>query len=126
MALSNCSTFSLLFFSYFLIMSTLAQSKVVVDITNNLPNDTPDQLKFRCGGEAWNNLKVGDHYKGTPSTDQDFECSAVWGRWLSTWSAYETKAYKGHDTVYWSVRKDGFYRSWEGSNWSLIQKWDTE
>ncbi|CAL0301242.1 unnamed protein product [Lupinus luteus] len=124
MAFRNCFTFSLLFLSYFLIMSTLAKS-IVVDIQNNLPKDAPEQLKIRCGEDPWFDLKVGDHYNRTPSTDQVFECHAVWGRWFTTWSAYDTNQSKGHSTVYWLVKKDGFYRSWEGSKWTLTEKWYT-
>nr|KYP46853.1 hypothetical protein KK1_031556 [Cajanus cajan] len=36
---------------------------------------------------------------------------------------YQTQRDKGHPTVYWSVRKDGFYLSWDASNWNLVEPW---
>ncbi|OIV95771.1 hypothetical protein TanjilG_20221 [Lupinus angustifolius] len=126
MAFRNCFTFSLVFLSYFLIMSTLAKSNVVLDIENNLPNDKPGLFKFRCGGDDWFNLRFGDHYIRTAPADPDYECNAIWGRWFTIWKAYDTNEFKGHDKVYWLVKEDGFYRSWEGSNWTHDGNWYTE
>lgn len=132
MAFRDCSfTFFLVFLSFcFLSMlSTLAWAHVphiVVDIRNDLPHDTLDQLSLRCGRGSSFTLKLGDHYNQTLPTDQDFECTAIWSRWFTTWNAYEAKSYKGQDTVYWLVKKDGFYRSWDGSKWELVEHWYTD
>ncbi|KAK7245673.1 hypothetical protein RIF29_40521 [Crotalaria pallida] len=116
-------------FFYFLIMSTLAwphMPHAVVDIRNDLPNNTAEQLTLRCGEDSSFNLKLGDHHNRTLTMDQDLECTAVWSRWFTTWNAYEAKRYQGQDTVFWLVRKDGFYRSWDGSKWKRVGYWYTD
>jgi len=122
-------TFFLLFLSfYFLSMSTLARPQshspnTVVDIRNDLPNNTKDQLELRCGHSPFFVLKLGHHYNSTIPVDQDFECIAASSRWFTTWDVYHVKRDKGYQTVYWSVRNNGFYHSWDGSTWKLLEKW---
>ncbi|KAH1146391.1 hypothetical protein GmHk_15G043251 [Glycine max] len=50
----------------------------------------------------------------------------LWLPWFTTWDAYHALRDKGYHPVYWSVRKDGFYHSWDGSKWKLLEDWYTE
>ena len=125
-------TFFLLFQSfYFLNTSTLARPQshrpnTVVYIRNDLPNNTKEQLELGCDKSPFFYLKLGQHHNNTITVDQDSKCTAEWLPWFTTWDVYHAKRDKGYQTVYWSVRKHGFYHSWGGSNWKLLEKWYTE
>lgn len=98
----------------------------LVDIRNDLPNKTNVQLILSCDKGSSFHLKPSHHHNCTLTVDQDFECTAMWSPWFTTWDAYHAKRDKGHHIVYWSVRKDGFYHSWDGSKWKLLEDWNTE
>ncbi|RDX67973.1 hypothetical protein CR513_53091, partial [Mucuna pruriens] len=99
--------FLLLVSFYCLSTSSLARSQTVVDIRNDLPDKS-------------------EHYNHTVIVDQDSECFASWGSLFTTWEAYQVNRDKGHQIIYWSVRKDGFYESWDGSKWNFIERWYSE
>lgn len=146
MALGDSFTFFLLLFLSFLCFlsttTTTTQARphrhrvVIVDIQNDLPNTTQEVqniLELRCDPDPFSYLKPGDHYNRTlqvvDDDDEDrtsLECIAEWSRWFTTWDAYEANRDKAHHTVRWSVRKDGFYHSWDGSKWKLLEDWYTE
>lgn len=122
-------TFSLLFLSFYcLITSTTPQHQTVfVEIRNDLPKKTDVQLELDCDHGSSFDLKLGDDYNRTITTvDQDLECTAAWSPLFTTWDVYKAKRYKGFQTVYWSVRNDGFYRSFDGSQWKFVEQWYTE
>lgn len=147
MALGDSFTFFLLLFlSFFCFLCTSTTATharphrhrvVVVDIQNDLPNTTQEEvqniLELRCDPDPFSYLKPGDNYNRTlqvvDDDDEDrtsLECIAEWSRWFTTWDAYEANRDKAHHTVRWSVRKDGFYHSWDGSKWKLLEDWYTE
>lgn len=146
MALGDSFTFFLLLFLSFLCFlsttTTTTQARphrhrvVIVDIQNDLPNTTQEVqniLELRCDPDPFSYLKPGDNYNRTlqvvDDDDEDrtsLECIAEWSRWFTTWDAYEANRDKAHHTVRWSVRKDGFYHSWDGSKWKLLEDWYTE
>ncbi|KAK7395660.1 hypothetical protein VNO78_16225 [Psophocarpus tetragonolobus] len=114
------------FFQLLLLSTSLARSQTFVDLRNDLPNNTKAQLNLRCGKGSDFYLKLGDHLNNSLTLDQDFVCNAAWSRWFTTWDAYHAERDKDHHIVYWSVRKDGFYHSWDGSKWNLLEGWHTE
>ena len=102
------------------------EETVVVDIRNALPNNTQmATLKLRCGGASLD-LKLGDHYNESAKMDQSLGCTAVWMPWFTSWDAFEAKRDKGHHYIYWLVKKDGFYHSWDKSLWKKVEEWYTE
>ncbi|KAK7303118.1 hypothetical protein RJT34_14019 [Clitoria ternatea] len=117
-------TLFLLFLSFYCRSTpTLAGHATLVDIRNDLPSNPP--LKLQCGEGSFD-LKAGQHYNRTLPADQGFGCTAVWTPWFSSWDAYDVKRDKGHSTVYWSLKKDGFYLSFDGSKWKFIDYWQTD
>ncbi|RDX79560.1 hypothetical protein CR513_39997, partial [Mucuna pruriens] len=119
--------FLLLLLSFYCVStSTLASSHTVVDIRNDLPHKTEVQLVLGCDKGSSFHLKPGHHHNRTLTLNQDFECTATWLPWFTTWDAYHAERDKGHHTIYWSIRKDGFYHSWNGSKWKLQEDWYTE
>ncbi|KAG4971274.1 hypothetical protein AAZX31_13G200100 [Glycine max] len=126
-------TFFLLFLSLYCLSTSTLNARpyshkphTVVDILNDLPNNPKVQLELRCDEGSSFYLKLGHRHNHTLTADQDSECTAMWLPWFTTWDAYHAVRDKGHHSVYWSVRKDGFYHSWDGSNWKLLEDWYSE
>ncbi|KAK7412580.1 hypothetical protein VNO78_04053 [Psophocarpus tetragonolobus] len=115
-----------IFFHLLLLSKSHARPQTFVDIRNDLPKNTKAQLELSCNKGSYFHLKLGDHLNSSLTVDQDFECTAAWSRWFTTWDAYHAERDKDHHTVYWSVRKDGFYHTWDGSKWNLLEHWYTE
>ncbi|KAL2341136.1 hypothetical protein Fmac_009076 [Flemingia macrophylla] len=118
----------LLFLSFCLNTSTLATPHTVVAILNDLPkpNKTQVQLLLSCDKGSSFHLKPGHGHNVNLTVDRDLECTATWWPWFTTWDVYHVSRDKGHHKVNWSVRKEGFYHSWDGSNWRLLEDWYTE
>lgn len=129
MASQNYLTFFALFFFVYSLSTTttLASPKpVIFDIRNDLPNNVAGDLALRCGQDATSHPKIGEHYKRSFKVDQSLECNAQWTRFFLTWDGYQEKRDGGHSTIYWSVRKDGFYHSFDASNWIRLETWETD
>jgi hypothetical protein len=121
--------FALFFFSFhFLSTTTLAASPhvVVFDIRNDLPYNALGSLAIRCDEDATAHINVGVHYKRTFQVNQSIRCVGSWSNLFNTWDGYKENRDVGHSTIYWSVRKDGFYHSLDGSNYKLLELWQTE
>ncbi|CAL0320639.1 unnamed protein product [Lupinus luteus] len=52
------------------------------------------------------------------------DCTMVFGSVCARLFLYDPKIDAGHNGVYWSVRKDGVYRSWDNSKWDKRANWD--
>ncbi|KAJ6388157.1 hypothetical protein OIU77_026683 [Salix suchowensis] len=52
-----------------------------------------------------------------------YSCAAQWQRYIESWNGYELPRDENHGTVYWLVKKDGFYRSWDKASWELENPW---
>lgn len=50
-------------------------------------------------------------------------CHAQWGHSEATFNAFDAQSDLGHVTVYWLVKLDGFYRSWDNFNWGKRASW---
>nr|KYP46854.1 hypothetical protein KK1_031557 [Cajanus cajan] len=122
MALPKCFLYVVLVSFYCLSASTVGRSQTVVDIRNDLPKKSQVQLQLRCGKGSSFNLKLGAHSTLTVGA-QDLACSFLWTPFFATLDVYQAQRDKGHRTVYWSVRQDGFYQSSDASNWKFVDRW---
>lgn len=57
-------------------------------------------------------------------TNDIYVCFAEWGAIYAWFNAYDPiKDDKGKPIVYWSIRIDGFYKSWDKVNWVGVTDW---
>lgn len=130
MAYQNYFTFFTLFFSFYVLISKsfAIQNTVVFDIRNDLPSNNLGGLAVGCNKSDYTcHINVGDHYNRTFQVGQSWECNAAWSRYFTFgWEVYQEKRDKGHPTIYWSVREDGFYHSLDASHWKLLAQWYSE
>jgi hypothetical protein len=103
----------------------------VVHVTNALPVKS-EPVKVECTSEHTNThlgihtLNVGDDYQWTVVENALHYCQAEWGRWFASWHAFEPDRDVSHGTVYWLVKNDGFYLSWDNSSWVRQETWQTD
>ena len=128
----HCGRFAFLFFfafSFINLPTNVRSQKtemVVVDIQNALPNNTQTAaLTLWCGGASLV-LKLGDHHTESVKMDQSLGCTALWLPFFTSWDAFEVSRDKGHQNIYWLVKKDGFYHSWDKSSWKKLEEWRSE
>ncbi|KAK4372815.1 hypothetical protein RND71_008199 [Anisodus tanguticus] len=58
-------------------------------------------------------------------TNDIYVCFARWGNFWAYFNAYDPlKEDKGRPIVYWSIRLEGFYKSWDKANWTGVTEWD--
>ncbi|KAK7331364.1 hypothetical protein VNO77_25587 [Canavalia gladiata] len=121
MAFHDCIVvFSLLF-----LCLVVDGREIVVDIETDLRSQTGTQLKIDCG-KGFSNLTTGNHLKQSVSAEQDLTCTAEWTLFFNTWDAFVSKKDQSHNTIFWSIRKDGFYRSFDGKDFKLVDYWSSE
>jgi hypothetical protein len=132
MAFQNQFTlFAIFFFFAFNFLSTTttlaSPHTVVLDIRNDLPNNGLGDLAIECNHLNISHIKVGVHYNQTFQLNEiSLECYALWSTYFLSWDGFQEKRDGGHSIIYWSVRKDGFYHSFDASNYKLLEMWETE
>ncbi|KAK7331365.1 hypothetical protein VNO77_25588 [Canavalia gladiata] len=112
-------------FSLLFVCLVVDGREIVVDIKNDLPIKTGTLLQVRCG-EGFSNLPPGNHLKQSVSADKNLSCTATWMQLFNSWDAFLAKTDQSHNTVFWSIRKDGFYRSFDGKDFKFVERWGTE
>ncbi|KAG6668903.1 hypothetical protein I3843_01G197200 [Carya illinoinensis] len=104
----------------------------VVHVMNSLPKSSPYPLKIQCksknmqvrhGEEV---LKVGDDYRWTVEKNEIYYCQAVWFRFFASWHAFQPQRDLSNETVYWLIKDNGFFHSWDNSSWVRKETWQTE
>ncbi|KAF3662339.1 hypothetical protein FXO38_03905 [Capsicum annuum] len=57
-------------------------------------------------------------------TNDAYVCDAQWGDVSTFFIAYDPLVFdKGHTIVYWLIRDDGLFKSWDKINWMFIGGW---
>ncbi|XVF84687.1 hypothetical protein PTKIN_Ptkin17bG0057700 [Pterospermum kingtungense] len=75
-----------------------------------------------CMGEEWK-LKPGEHFRITRWPDRQYICKAENGSKKGSWLAFDSLRDFLHQDVFWSVREDGFYFSYDQSNGEKTNGW---
>ncbi|KAI4346073.1 hypothetical protein L6164_013155 [Bauhinia variegata] len=129
MTFCNLVTFFLVFFAVsFTTAPAVARPhspEIAINIRNDLPSNT-QQITLACDNTDSFHLKVGKEFNSSVKVHQSIECSATWFQWFSSWDAYEPRRDKGHGSVYWLVKNDGFYISWDKIEWKKVEHWYTD
>jgi hypothetical protein len=85
------------------------------------PVDTP--VHYECPGETFVEQPGSIHVIGVNS-DADTVCHAAWNKLEGTFVARDFKNDRTHNFVYWSIRRDGFYHSWDDINYEKKVGWN--
>ena len=103
----------------------------VVHIINSLTNNSEPVSVFCISrgrkdflGEY--TLKVGEDFQWDVTLNTLNYGRALWGRVFASWHAFQPRRDVSHGTVYWQIRQDGFFLSWDNSSWVKREMWETE
>ena len=98
--------------------------QVAISLTVALPRQGM-WVSFDCGMPGTFQLAPNGHRQWTvPSDTQVDSCSATWGHSSASFSAYDASYDGGYVTVFWIVKLDGFYHSWDNFNWEKRASWE--
>lgn len=103
----------------------------VVHVMNGLPKSSYP-LKIQCESKNMHDrlgeqvLKVGDDYKWTVEKNEIYYCQALWFRFFASWHAFQPQRDLLNETVFWVVKDNGFFHSWDNSSWVRKETWQTE
>lgn len=102
----------------------------IVHVTRDLPKNSPTMevvCKFNNGQSLGvQKLKAGDDYTWNVKLRVVYYCQAIWGNRVSSWHAYQPRRDANHGRVFWLVKENGFFLSWDKSNWVKRSEWETE
>lgn len=71
-------------------------------------------------------LKWGDNYQFVVEERAVYFLEALWGRFIGSLHVFQPKRDVGHESVFWLVKQNGFFLSWDNSTWVKKCVWDTE
>lgn len=130
MALNITNAFLILILAlFFTFSSSIAETPQTVHLISKLDNGTnPVQIKCKINGaiSADLTLKSGQDFQFTTNVKGKYNCEASWGRYIAAFDAFEPTRDKGHSIIYWWIKEDGFYLSWNKIDWKLIVEWESE
>ncbi|KAE9587713.1 hypothetical protein Lal_00021926 [Lupinus albus] len=67
-------------------------------------------------------LQPGQTYTKVINLDAQ-DCRMVYDNVCAKLFLYDPKIDLGHNSVFWSVRRDGVYKSWDNNNWDKKTGW---
>ena len=71
-------------------------------------------------------LKVGETLKVGVTQNAIYYVQAILGNEFASVHGFDPSRDAGHETVFWLVKEDGFYFSYDNASWKKDSPWDTE
>ncbi|KAM6544761.1 hypothetical protein CsatB_025497 [Cannabis sativa] len=108
---------------------------VYIITTNNLPknNTNPDEFKIQISNSKQSlskletTLKWGGNYNFVVSeSTSTYYLEALWGNVMASVNVFKPNRDIGHQSVFWLIKPNGFYLSWDNSTWVQKGVWETE
>jgi hypothetical protein len=80
-------------------------------------------VHYECPGETFVE-QPGSAHVIAGNSEADIVCHAAWNNLEGTFIARDKKNDRSHNFVYWSIRRDGFYHSWDNTNYEKKYGWN--
>ncbi|KAL1078491.1 hypothetical protein V6Z11_D10G163300 [Gossypium hirsutum] len=93
----------------------LGKRIATVHVTNSMYKD-----------HGMHQLHVGEDYQFGVEEKALHFCEAISGRQIASWHAYQPRRDWNHKAVFWRVKENGFFLSWDNSSWVRKSIWQTE
>ena len=123
--------FIIVFIASFAIFITATSSRLhgstiaTLDIINSLPNATVVSCKPSLVSQK--SLGPGEDVKVEVTEKSLIYCQAVWGlRYFASWHAYQPARDKNSVTVFWDMKENGIFLSWDKTHWVKKAVWETD
>lgn len=97
---------------------------VTVHVSIDMPAPSPCLYVtwVNCTG-MWYKLTPGEEFHFTDDRTSRYVCHAMWRDKEGIWLAFESVRDRNHTKVFSSLREDGFFLSYDQSNWSKLSEW---
>lgn len=95
---------------------------VGIHIKDDMPPNS-ETVRLNCIKGYWDKLHPGDEFHFGELRKFRFVCKAIWRDKDGIWMAFEPVRDRDYRHVYSSVREDGFYISYDQSNWKILNSW---
>ncbi|KAK2643873.1 hypothetical protein Ddye_019068 [Dipteronia dyeriana] len=102
-----------------------------VHVRNGLPEEEePKAMQLDCSSEdkieIYQDLAVGDEYSWSVKVKEIYSCGSIWGNYVGSWDAFQPSRDANHTSVFWLVKRNGFFLSWDNSTWIRRYTWGFE
>ncbi|XWS35089.1 hypothetical protein CRYUN_Cryun21dG0096200 [Craigia yunnanensis] len=100
-----------------------------IHVINSMPRES-EPMQTRCKSRytdyGMHQLRVGDDYQCGVQEKALYFCAALSGRQIASWHGFQPRRDGNHKAVFWLVKEDGFFLSWDNSSWVRKSEWETE
>ncbi|XVF29194.1 hypothetical protein REPUB_Repub15cG0099300 [Reevesia pubescens] len=100
-----------------------------IHVMNSMPRES-GAMQVRCNSRysdyGMHQVGVGDDYQCGVRETALYYCMAISGRQIASWHAFQPRRDGNHKAVFWLVKEDGFFHSWDNSTWVRKSVWETE
>ena len=130
--MANHSLFSLALVIYFICAAEYVRSSNVnIELTNGLPEKygaVPLDILIKSQTKAVDErvVKLGESFKWSVTPDSIYYVQGVLGNKFASVHGFEPGRDAGHATVFWLVKEDGFYLSYDNASWNKVAPWVSE
>ena len=106
-------------------------SNVNIELTNGLPEKyaaVPLDILIKSQTKAVDErvVKLGESFKWSVTPDSIYYVRGVLGNKFASVHGFEPGRDAGHATVFWLVKEDGFYLSYDNASWNKVAPWVSE
>ncbi|KAK8518523.1 hypothetical protein V6N13_027993 [Hibiscus sabdariffa] len=100
-----------------------------IHVANSMPKGSgPIQIHCKSSYTDYGMHQVdqGDEYQCSVRERAVYFCMATSGRQFAWWHAFQPSRDGSRKAVYWLVKDDGIFLSWDNSTWVRKSVWQTE
>ncbi|KAE8717542.1 Detected protein of unknown function [Hibiscus syriacus] len=105
------------------------KQSATIHITNSMPKGSgPMQVRCKSSHTDYGMHLVdeGDGYRCDVRERALYYCMAISGRRVASWHAFQPRRDGNRKAVYWLLKDDGIFLSWDNSSWVRKSMWETE
>ncbi|OAY28195.1 hypothetical protein MANES_15G049200v8 [Manihot esculenta] len=111
--------------------ATKAHGDTIVHVLNGLPKGSQAlQNDFKSNDTSIPIIRkimgAGEEYHWKVEGGVEYTCFSVWTSNFQKWTVFEPRRDQNHADVFWVVKEDGFYRSWDNKTWVKKAEWESE
>ncbi|XVF84688.1 hypothetical protein PTKIN_Ptkin17bG0057800 [Pterospermum kingtungense] len=100
-----------------------------IHVINSMPKDSePMQIHCKSSNTDYGmqQVRVGDDYQCGVREKALYFCAALSGRQIASFHGFQPRRDGNHKAVFWLVKEDGFFLSWDKSKWVKKSEWYTD
>ncbi|OMO87480.1 Plant self-incompatibility S1 [Corchorus capsularis] len=98
-----------------------------LQVINAIPKNESQPIRVNCDtNPGLKNINAGEVYEWKVQEKTTYFCLALWDRFFASFEAFQPRKDGSHDQVFWLLKMDGLFHSWDNSTWVKAANWQTE